>query len=91
MASRLVESARPPKLARGMALVLDRDLEIRRRMIHRWNREMTSCRSVYSVGQKNQTGSLEIAHPRHFSRFGYQKFFSRFGLLTPTAVLNLVD
>ena len=31
MASRLVESARPPKLARGMALVLDRDLEIRRR------------------------------------------------------------
>ena len=57
MASRLVESARPPKLARGMALVLDRDLEIRRRMIHRWNREMTSCRSVYSVGQKIQTGS----------------------------------
>ena len=79
MASRLVESARPPKLARGMALVLDRDLDIRRRVIYRWNREMTSCRSVYSVGQKNQTGSLEIAHPQHFPDLGIKKFFPDLG------------
>ena len=79
MASKLVESAVPPKLARGMALVLGRDLEIRRRMVYRWDCEMTSSRYIYCVGQNNHIVFLKSPVRAIFSDLGIKNFFPDLG------------